>query len=312
MFAPEDLYEIVDQPRVIPPEGTSLVLVHALDGFLDAGSAGRLAAEHLIDALDARLLVRFDSDLLVDYRERRPRLVFAEDHYEDYDRPLLAIHELHDSTGTPFLLLAGPEPDVMWERFAEALLGLLRRFGVSLVVGLGGVPMTVPHTRPTMITTHATRPALVPGTNVWRGRIRVPSSAAALLEIRLGEAGRDAMGFVAHIPHYLAAVEYPDAAAALLESVTAATGLALPVGRLRESAVTTRAAIDSQVDEDPQAQQVVAALETQYDATIGPDGANLVAGESPLPTGEDLGAELERFLAQLDRRDEPGTGAAGQ
>ena len=40
----------------------------------------------------------------------------------------------------------------------------------------------------------------------------MPASAQALLEIRLGEWGHDALGFVAHIPHYLAQMDYPQAA----------------------------------------------------------------------------------------------------
>ena len=43
----------------------------------------------------------------------------------------------------------------------------------------------------------------------WRGELRVPSSAQALLELRLGEWGHDALGFVAHVPHYLAQLDYP-------------------------------------------------------------------------------------------------------
>ena len=37
--------------------------------------------------------------------------------------------------------------------------------------------------------------------------------------MRLGEWGHDAMGFVAHIPHYVAQFDYPQAAVALLEEV---------------------------------------------------------------------------------------------
>jgi hypothetical protein len=40
------------------------------------------------------------------------------------------------------------------------------------------------------------------------------------------------MGFVAHIPHYAAQLDYPSASAALLESVEDVTGLLGPAGEV--------------------------------------------------------------------------------
>jgi proteasome assembly chaperone (PAC2) family protein len=312
---PADLYELTGSPvpAAEPAEAASVapdasddgpVMLHALDGFLDAGSAAQLAATHLVDTLDGRVLARFDTDLLHDYRARRPPMVFVEDHYESYTAPELILHELKDSTGTPFLLLVGPEPDVMWERFSQAVIQLAERFRVRLAISLGGVPMTVPHTRPTTFTTHAVRTELVRRPNVWRGRLRIPGSATALLDIRLGASGRDSMGFVAHIPHYLASVEFPQASAALLDAVAEETGLLLPVGPLHQAGVARLREIDSQLADDEQAQGVVRALEEQYDAFVAARQRGDMDDGSAMPDAEELGAELERFLAQLDRTDE--------
>ena len=48
-------------------------------------------------------------------------MIFMEDHWESYDEPTLGIHLLRDDAGTPFLLFAGPEPDLHWERFIAAV-----------------------------------------------------------------------------------------------------------------------------------------------------------------------------------------------
>jgi len=127
---------------------------------------------------------------------------------------------------------------------------------------------------------------------------------ANLLEFRLGRTGHDAMGFAAHVPHYLAQTAYPSAAQLLVESITTSTGLALPVGTLREAAALVREEVDKQVAEDEQAGRLVAALEQQYDAFIRGREANLLSGSSgPLPTADELGAELERFLAEQSKDD---------
>ena len=214
------LVHIVDEvPGLDDGEHGSLTLVLVLDGFLDAGNAAGRAARHLVDQSDGPVVATFDVDELHDYRARRPAMSFVRDHYESYDAPRLVVRLLHDAGGTPYLLLHGPEPDTRWEAFCEAVREVVERFGVTRVVGMGAVPMAVPHTRPIAITEHANNIELIAGDSRWRGELRIPSSAQALLEVRLGEWGHDAMGYVAHIPHYLAQLEYPRASAALLEHV---------------------------------------------------------------------------------------------
>ena len=153
------------------------------------------------------------------------------------------------------------------------------------------------------VTAHGSPPSLVAGTQPWVSRVQVPGHMAGLLEFRLGEAGHDAAGFAVHVPHYLAQAEYPDAAATLVESVADIADLRLPVGELRAAGERVRAAIEAQVGEQPEVAEVVHALEEQYDAFVAARGRSLLAQDNPLPTAEELGAELERFLArENDRR----------
>ena len=280
----------------------SLTMVVVLEGFLDAGNAAGRAAQHLIDASDGPVVATFDVDQFHDYRARRPAVSFVVDHYEAFDAPRLVVRLLTDAAGTPYLLLHGPEPDNRWEAFCRAVAEVVERFGVSLVVGMGAVPMAVPHTRPIALTHHANRPELLIGESPWRGELRVPSSAQALLEIRLGEWGYPAMGFVANIPHYLAQMDYPKASAALLEQVEIAGRLMVDLSGLRAEAEDRDAEVAHYLETNPEVADVVAALERQYDAfqRAEAEGSSLLAADQPLPTGEEIGQQFERFLAGLD------------
>ncbi|WP_435148248.1 proteasome assembly chaperone family protein [Micromonospora aurantiaca (nom. illeg.)] len=299
MLDPHELYELTDEL----PELGQPVLIQALTGFVDAGNATRLAREQLLTSLDAQVIARFDVDQVFDYRSRRPVMTFVEDHWESYDAPALELHLLRDDDETPFLLLTGPEPDLQWERFVAAVAGLSVRLDVRLTVGLNSIPMAVPHTRPSGVTAHATRKDLIAGHEPWLQKVQVPAGVGHLLEYRLGEQGRDALGFAAHVPHYVAQAEYPAAAEALLSAVSRSTGLLLPVEALRTAAEAVRVEIDRQVTQTEEAATLVQALEEQYDAFArGRGEKNLLAGETgPLPTADELGAELERFLAEQTR-----------
>ncbi|MGZ4639047.1 MAG: PAC2 family protein [Actinomycetes bacterium] len=303
MLDPRELYTLEpDLPALDRP-----VLVHALTGFIDAGSAGQLLRDHLLENLEHRRVATFDVDQLLDYRSRRPPMIFDADHWESYDEPSLELHAVQDAAGQVFLLLEGAEPDISWERFIAAAQGLVEQLDVRLTIGVHGIPMGVPHSRPTTVTAHGTNPDLTAGREPWVGRIQVPGSVINLLELRLGQAGHDAMGFAVHVPHYLAQSEYPDAAAALADQVAAASGLTIPTAALRTAAEQTRTQIDEQVASSPEVAAVVHALEQQYDAYVGGSGrGDLLAGRGGgFPTADERGAELERFLAEQPKRDNP-------
>jgi predicted ATP-grasp superfamily ATP-dependent carboligase len=295
VLEPENLYEADSDV----PDLTGAVLLHHLEGFMDAGSAGGALVEQLLAGHEHRVVARFDVDGLLDYRSRRPMMTFVTDHWEDYQAPELVVRLLHDASGTPFLLLTGPEPDFRWEAFVAAVRELMQRWGVRLAVGFHGIPMGVPHTRPLGVTAHGTRPALTEGHGTFFNRVQVPGNVSGLLELRLGEAGMDAVGFAAHVPHYLTQSTYPAAALVLLEAIVRSTDLVLPAAGLAESSRRADAEIQRQVAESDQVAEVVASLERQYDAFAdAKDKENLLVDPENIPSADELGAELERFLAE--------------
>jgi hypothetical protein len=291
---PEELFDL-DADR---PDLSGAVLLHALDGFVDAGGAVRLARATLL-ADDAPVVAHFDVDQLYDYRARRPIMRFDVDHWSDYDTPQLAVRLLHDRDDTPYLMLAGPEPDSQWERYAAAVALLVERLGVRLVIGLAAFPMSVPHSRPTPIIVHGSRRALFADYRAWLGQIMVPASAGHLVEYRLGAAGMDALGIAAPVPPYLSRTEYPAAALALLREVGARAGLRFDTTTLEDAERVNRKAIEREVAGSEELQTLVAAIEQQYDAAAAAAQTSLVDGD--LPSADELGAELERFLANEAR-----------
>jgi predicted ATP-grasp superfamily ATP-dependent carboligase len=292
---PEELYELDTEPT--QDMAGAALLVH-LEGFMDAGAAGRLLTEHLLDAFEHTTVARFDTDRLLDYRSRRPLMTFDGGKWESYDAPELAVFKLADAGGKPFLLLTGPEPDHEWEAFVSATMSLAERLGTGPMITYFGVPMGIPHTRPLGVITHATRPGLVTSKIPLPSKLQVPASASSLMEFRFGEAGKDAIGLVVQVPHYLSQAAYPTAALTLIDALTEVTGLDLPALELREAADRTNELIDRQVAESAEVAELVQGLEAQYDAAAAREGENLLAEGQEMPTADELAAQFEQFLAE--------------
>lgn len=287
----------VDESVAESLAGHRPVLVNLLDGFVDGGQVIRTTSGAILEHLTHEPLVTFDHDQLHDYRSRRPTMVFDANRYVSAEQISIILHKVTDPLGEEFLLLAGPEPDLRWEAMLVALMDLIEQFDVRMTVTAHGVPMAVPHTRPTTMTIHSTDAEFISDERAWFGRVEIPASLSALLEYRLGEVDRVAHGFAVHVPHYIAQSKYPAAAVAAMESMAKATGLALPVEELRPAMSTTMAEISNEANQSDEVMRVVSELERQYDAYMERD--------AELPSADEIGAEFERFLRENDSDNPP-------
>jgi len=287
----------------LTPEAADLtldrpVLVVAMEGWIDAGGAAATALNALAGGSPTTVVATFDDDRLLDHRARRPVMHLENGMNTGLTWPAARLLALPAASLTrDALLLVGPEPDHEWHAFCDAVLELASRFDVSLVVGLGGFPAPAPHTRPTRVVATATTQGLAAEVGFIPVTIDVSAGIESALEARFAAAGRPAVGLWARVPHYVSAMPYPDAGVALLETLHRVAGLRVDTEALRNEARTHRDRIDELVAGNPDHVAMVRALETQVDDEASAAEINpLAAGPGGLPSGDELAAELERFL----------------
>lgn len=308
MSIPGELYELTAAASDVP-DGLDLVV--SLTGFSDAGGAAGQFNEYSRGSVESEPVAVFDNDLLLDYRARRPIIYFDQDHLTEYTPPQLLVSLAYDDLHHPFLLLTGYEPDFLWERFVRDVIELIDRFRVARTTWVHAIPMPVPHTRPIGVTVSGTREELIESMSVWRPHTQVPSNVLHLLEYRLAERGSGVAGFALLIPHYLADTEYPTAALAAIDSISAATGLILPTDELREEGREFVSRIDEQVGGNDELKRLVGTLEERYDTYMEGSALKspLMDSDGTLPSADEIAAELEKFLAGRkgpDERRSPG------
>lgn len=288
-----------------PPVPAGLPLVIVLSGFTDAGGVSTRMIEYFRDVLEPSPIVTFRNDALLDYRARRPIITFDSDHLSDFRPPRLELSLAHDGDGSPFLLLAGYEPDFAWEAFSETVVGLTEGLDVSTVTWVHAIPMPVPHTRPIGTTVSGTRDELTRAHSVWKPHTQVPASIGHLLEYRFTEAGAAVATFVLLVPHYLGDTEFPGAALAGIDAVTIAAGLSFDAEELREENREFLDKVNEQVEGNDELTTMLHGLEERYDSYMaGSTNAQPIIHQGDLPSADELAAELERFLATYPGEDD--------
>ena len=164
MTVPSSLYRLTGEPA--PP---SPVLVVALDGWVDAGLAGGTAMASLLEAVETWPYAVFDSEELLDQRARRPKLKIADGINEGLEWPRVILSVGADRLGSGIAMLAGPEPDMRWQSFSDAVAELATALEVRLMVGFGGFPAAAPHTRPVKLAATSSSSQLAQKIGLSRG-----------------------------------------------------------------------------------------------------------------------------------------------
>lgn len=278
-----------------PPAVRHALLIVALDGFVDAGSAASSASAFLRHRWQAEPIARFDGDALIDYRARRPTAVVDSGVVRRIDWPELELLVATlDDAPRDALLLLGPEPDMRWHAFAEEVAAVCVQLGVEQVVQLGAYPAATPHTRPVAVSRARNRVAqLLEFDGVDVSGYTGPINASTVLQAELARHDIPAVGLWAEVPHYIATNPHPPAALALAERIADALGVTIDTTELRAAATLHLEQVADAVAEHEDAMSMVTALEQMVDA--GED-------DEDLPTGDDLAAEIEHFLEA--RRDD--------
>lgn len=287
-FGDQPLYDVLEDVTLNDP-----VLVVSLEGWVDAGLGASTAIASLLESSPTELLATFDSDDLLDQRARRPVARIVDGITTSLTWPEIQLRVGTDLTGRDVLFLIGPEPDVHWGPFVDAVVEIAHRFDVSQVIGLGAFPAPAPHTRPVRLaaTVPAASARLLDVIGLVSGELEVPAGVTSALELGFGETGIDMITLWARVPHYVAAMPFPQASAALIDGVALISGLSFDVGDLASQADSSRRQIDELISSNPEHVAMVRALEVSLDSAEGNP-----FGIDEIPTGDELAAELEQFL----------------
>ena len=286
-----DIERIGEPP---PPGG---VLLFACAGWNDAGQAASSAVEWVRRPHRSRVFARLDPDAFFDYQAHRPTIDIKDGALQSFQWPGGTFHTV---TGPPVPLITytGDEPSHRWRAFTNDVAELARECDVRQVITFGSLLSDVPHTRVPPLTRMATRPELMAGIPGSGTTYHGPTGIIGTLHVACSKADIPSVSLWAPVPHYLSGASQPLATMALLEGFAVASGIAVDMTGLDTLAVAWRRQADELVADDPEAQEIVEALEAQYDAGELPP----LFADDDVPSGDSIAAELEAFLRENDER----------
>src|SRR5262245_34333810 len=267
-------------------------MVCAFQGWNDAGEAASSALSFIASALDARRFARIDSEEFYDFQSNRPTIRFGEGRRREIIWPTIEILEAPAPRAARDLVLVhGAEPSMRWRAFNSHVVDLAEALGVQLVLTLGALLGDVPHTRPVVMTGHASDPSLAERLGLAPSSYEGPTGIVGVLHSACVEAGLPSASLWAGVPHYVAAATNPKAALALVRRTEGLIGVSLDASELESAATEFERQVGIAVQSDPEIQAFVERLEQAAESEQDQSAEQV-------PSGDTLAREFQRFLRQ--------------
>jgi proteasome assembly chaperone (PAC2) family protein len=275
-------------------------LICAFKGWNDAADAASSAITFVAGALGARRFATIDPEEFYDFQSTRPQVKLTDGHARRIEWPDVELFEARvPRAPRDLVLLVGHEPSMKWRTFSRVITDLAEALGTQLVVTLGALLADVPHTRPISVTGMATDTDLVMRLGLTRSSYEGPTGIVGVLHAACQESGLPSASLWAAVPHYIAAAPNPKAALALVRKLEGLVQVAVDASDLESATADYDRQVNLAVQSDPDVQAFVERLE-QAAATEMSDETG------PLPSGDTIARELQRFLRQRGDED-PGT-----
>lgn len=256
------------------------LLVVALAGWVDAGSAGDGAVSALVEQLDgAQRFGAIDLADLLDLQQTRPTARFVDGGLRVIEWPEIEL--VAGRAGRDVVVVHGPEPSLRWPTVAGELVAAARRLGVSEAVTLGGMPALVSHRRPLPVLATATTRSLAQEAGAVRPDYLGPTGMQTVVQRALGEAGIGCVGLWVQVPQYVSGSPSPPAVRALLARVVERFGVDLDLASLDARVRRYLDRVEEGLAARPDVKEIVDRLDAQTEV---------------VPTGDELVSEIEQFL----------------
>jgi hypothetical protein len=274
------------------------IMVIALRGWFDVAQVATDALDHMTSERIAPVVGEIEPDPFFDFTVERPNTELDDDGNRFTRWPeneLRILRRADPALNHDLIVLSGVEPHLRYATFAECIITVATTFAVEVVVTVGAGAEAVPHTRPPMVVGSTTNDGLARALGLARPQYQGITGLVGVLQERLDRASIPAVSLRVGVPHYLGNAKHPQSSIALLSHLEHVLGVPTGHAGLAEEAMRWRSLHDEAVAEDQQASAYVRMLEREYDRMA----------EASLPSGDDLAAELERFLRE-QRPDEDG------
>ncbi|MBN4064194.1 PAC2 family protein [Dehalococcoides mccartyi] len=272
---------------------TNTVFVAAWGGWPDAAESATRSLRELVAQLSATKFASIDAEDFYDFAEQRPVISTESDGSRKLTWPKNEFfYWKADDGGRDLLIFIGVEPNLKWRTYTDIIHKVASDSDSKLLITVGALLDSVPHTRSPRVTGSSINPDLGAGFEHIKYAIpnyEGPSGLTSVLMDRFSQDKIPSAGIWGHSPHYLQVAQNPTLTHAILTELQQFISAPIDLSKLAKESEEFDENLVRALSDQQEIEGYVKRLEERYDSEEE-------YRQSPEPAA--LVQELEDFLRQ--------------
>ena len=276
------------------------VLLAAWGGWPDAAESATRSLRELVRQLPATRFASIDPEEFYDFAQQRPVVSNGPDGARELTWPKNEFfYWKADDGGHDLLIFIGVEPNLKWRTYTDLIHQVASDSDTRLLVTVGALLDSVPHTRSPRVTGSSTNEFLGKGFEHIKYAVpnyEGPSGLTSVLMDRMGRDDVPSASIWGHSPHYLQVAQNPTLTHAILSELQQFISAPIDLSKIARESEEFDENLVRALSDQREIEGYVKRLEERYDSEEE-------YRQSPEPAA--LVKELEDFLRQQRTTDGP-------
>lgn len=273
------------------PDGDFSNLIFAFSGWSDANGTATKAVQFLIDKTKAKKFAEISPENFYDFSLVRPNMKFDNFGKRILEWPKNEFYYSTDESTKGLMFFVGAEPNLKWKTFSSLISEFCTDFKINMMISLGALLDSVPHTRPIKVSGRFSNNQLKDRME-WLGvkdsQYEGPTGINTVLMQESIEKDVQHVSLWGHTPHYVTSSTNPNVTLALLNRAMNLGEFEVDVQRFVDEGDRFINRVNGAVEIQGEIKSYVQKLEQAYDLDVGTN--------ADIPSSETMIEELEKFL----------------
>jgi len=246
---------------------SNVVFIAAWSGWSDAAESATKSLKEIINQTNAKKFASIDSEKYYVYSENRPYVSNTNNGDRKLSWPKNEFYYYKSKGKNDIIFFLGTEPNLMWNEYIKLLMQVITDNSAELVINVGSLLSSVPHTRPTRVTASMlTKNEKYLDLDYPKPNYEGPAGITSVLSDYCSSRNIPSISIWGHAPHYLQIPHNPTLTLNILKEISKVIDIDIDYSDIQKDSQNFNDNLQNALSDQNDIQKYVEKLEERYDS----------------------------------------------
>ncbi|MBA31200.1 MAG: hypothetical protein CL748_01525 [Chloroflexi bacterium] len=246
----------------------NVVFISAWSGWSDAAESATKSIKEIINQTNAKKFASIDPEKYYVYSENRPYVSNSNSGERKLSWPKNDFYYYKSNGKNDIIFFLGTEPNLKWNEYIKLLMQIIRENSIELVINVGSLLSSVPHTRPTRVTASmlSKNEKDLQDFDYPKPNYEGPAGITSVLSDYCMKLDIPSISIWGHAPHYLQIPHNPTLTLNILKEISKIIDVDIDYSDIQKDSQNFNDNLKNALSDQNDIQKYVEKLEERYDS----------------------------------------------